>query len=650
MAQLTSCMFFSCEAAGKAKLTVQSVDATLKLEQNVTPMICVTFVFWQELAACTLVHHFLSSAVMVFGTCRDAPYAWQAIALIAASLISSARADEDEHEEDGTWQKVFEFLAVTFLVGCSALFSGLTLGMTVSRLWYTVAVLCCVTVSTSITIVHRSAAFVLKIISVMGLDKIGLEIVSRGDDHVAAAYASKIIPVRANGNLLLCTLLLGNVAVNACTSILCSHIAGGVIGFLVSTAVITLLGEILPQAVCSRHALRIGSAVVPLVKLLILLMWPITAPLAWLLDKMLGDEIGTIHSRTELRELLQIHVKHGAIDIETGRELACALQYKDMEVKNAMTYKKDVFMLASSDKLNYATVTNIFKAGYSRIPVYGTDSHDIVGLILTKDLIFIDPEDETPVKNFVHIFGRQVQYVWPTQSLGEVLKMFKQGHGHMAIVRDIVDDGQSCAPSAFANHALHCSMQHAVCVHFVISTILSVHNIAAMHAIANIDCYTGSTHVHTALAKKGHQLLHKGRRPSSFLDMSRLQLLNIDTQQCTLAKGEAKAVAAYLCANVEPFSTLSRERVKAIVQASSVVNLKRAQADSVSTEDILYKRGKVTATCPWSVLATDALTVSEGQFHPDFSAHIGSESVSSTQATVHSCDSGVTPPLSPDNN
>jgi metal transporter CNNM len=43
----------------------------------------------------------------------------------------------------------------------------------------------------------------------MGLDKIGLEIVSRGDDHIAAAYASKIIPVRANGNLLLCTLLLG---------------------------------------------------------------------------------------------------------------------------------------------------------------------------------------------------------------------------------------------------------------------------------------------------------------------------------------------------------------------------------------------------------------------------------------------------------
>jgi hypothetical protein len=262
-----------------------------------------------------------------------------------------------------------------------------------------------------------------------------------------------------------------------------------------------------------------------------------------------------------------------------------------------------------------------------------------------------------------------------------------------------------------------------MCLHFCIVTMLSVYIITILHATANMSIIiqgkqsyevagiitlediieevlgddiqdetdtfkhvNSSTHVHTALAKKGHQLSHKGRRPSSFLDMSRLQLLNTDAQQCTLAKGEAKAVAAYLCANVEPFSRLSRDRVKAIVQASSAVNLKRTQADSVSTEDILYKRGKVTTTCtlvlsgrltvsagkdgfeselgPWSVLATDALTVIEGQYHPDFSAHIGSESVrimriscsayngsetSSTQST-NSSDSGITPPLSPDNN
>ena len=38
------------------------------------------------------------------------------------------------------------------------------------------------------------------------------------------------------------------------------------------------------------------------------------------------------------------------------------------------------------------TLSEIFKSGYSRIPVYGVDRHDIIGLILTKDLIFLDAD------------------------------------------------------------------------------------------------------------------------------------------------------------------------------------------------------------------------------------------------------------------
>ena len=40
-------------------------------------------------------------------------------------------------------------------------------------------------------------------------------------------------------------------------------------------------------------------------------------------------------------------------------------------------------------------MTDVFKAGYSRIPVYEKDRNDIVCVILTKDMLFVD----TKVRN-----------------------------------------------------------------------------------------------------------------------------------------------------------------------------------------------------------------------------------------------------------
>ena len=175
-----------------------------------------------------------------------------------------------------------DFIIILVLVCLSALFSGLTLGL-------------------------------------LGLDKIGLEIIIAGDDPVLAECARVIAPVRANGNLLLCTLLLGNVAVNALLSILMANMTSGLVGFLVSTFMIVIFGEIIPQATCSRYALQIGSRSLPLVKMFIFCLYILCKPMSMMLDKALGEEVGTIHSRTELRKMLEIHVQHEAVDVESGK-------------------------------------------------------------------------------------------------------------------------------------------------------------------------------------------------------------------------------------------------------------------------------------------------------------------------------------------
>lgn len=55
----------------------------------------------------------------------------------------------------------------------------------------------------------------------------------------------------------------------------------------------------------------------------------------------------------------------------------------------------DITHLLSTEYLRMndpQTLYEIFKSGYSRIPVYNRDPDDIIGLLLAKDLLFIDPE------------------------------------------------------------------------------------------------------------------------------------------------------------------------------------------------------------------------------------------------------------------
>lgn len=189
-----------------------------------------------------------------------------------------------------------------------------------------------------VILICLSATFSGLTLGLMGLDKTGLEIVMDSDDPVNKKLASKIYPLRKDGNLLLCTLLLGNTAVNALLSIFMADFTGGTLGFLMSTFLILIFGEISPQAICSRYALQIGSRVVPLVRVIVVLLWPITKPLAWTLDKALGQELATTYSGAELLKLLQIHVDENKMDPDTANTMGGALRYKDLTVHEVSKY------------------------------------------------------------------------------------------------------------------------------------------------------------------------------------------------------------------------------------------------------------------------------------------------------------------------
>lgn len=501
--------------------------------------------------------------------------------------ITTNSAQNQAVEPEGSWVDNVPvaalYIIILFLVLLSAFFSGLTLAL-------------------------------------MGLDTTGLEIVMSGDDPALSAAAAKIYPIRKNGNLLLCTLLLGNVAVNTLLGILMADLTSGTVGFISSTALIVIFGEIIPQATFSRYALQVGEKAVPIMKVIIVLFYVIAKPLAVCLDKLLGRELGTIYSKAEMSKLLEIHAMSGQLNKDEEKAMRGALNYQDMTVEEVMTPLEKTFALNVEDKLNFATMATIFKTGYSRIPVYENIPSNIIGMLFVKDLIFVNPIEEIPVRKFVDIFGRGAHVVWVDDNLGEVLAFLKKGKSHMALVR-YVNKGDGTADPLY-------EIKGIITLEDIIEVILGDEIIDETDAWVDVG--------HTKEVKRRDDF-----------DWAKLRLLDSKIVDKTLSDDEVKAVAAHLMANHSPtFSILSQKQLMRMVAATPVLEMKAdiKEVNEFLPANLLYEKetpadkctlilgGKVTVIAgsenfrsdlsSWSLVAPRALT--EDLYLPDFSAYVSS--------------------------
>ena len=100
----------------------------------------------------------------------------------------------------------------------------------------------------------QSALFSGLTLGLFGLNRMELEIAVESGNKDAL----KLLEIRKDANLLLTTLLWGNVGINVLLTLLTDSLLMGISAFFFSTFCITIFGEILPQAYFSRHAFRLG--------------------------------------------------------------------------------------------------------------------------------------------------------------------------------------------------------------------------------------------------------------------------------------------------------------------------------------------------------------------------------------------------------
>lgn len=246
--------------------------------------------------------------------------------------------------------------------------------------------------------------------------------------------AQIVFKIRQRGNLLLCTLLTGNAATNATLAIFLGSIISGFTGGLIATVLIVIFGEIIPQASFSRYALTIGAKLSWLVDILIVLFFPICFPIAWMLDKILGDEVPTIYTKKELIRLIEDHEdsKISTVDADEEKIVKGALSYSGKLVRDVMTKRDKVFMLNVLTKLDKETLTTIRREGASRIPVFSEKPENIISMLYVKDLI-----DERFHNQSVKIAARsKVFFVDEEKRLDDVLNAFHKSRNHLFVAKN----------------------------------------------------------------------------------------------------------------------------------------------------------------------------------------------------------------------
>ncbi|XP_016428265.1 metal transporter CNNM4 [Sinocyclocheilus rhinocerous] len=280
-------------------------------------------------------------------------------------------------------------------------------------------------------------------LGLMALDPMELRIVQSCGTEKEKKYARKIEPIRKKGNYLLCSLLLGNVLVNTTLTILLDDLIGSGLGAVVASTIgIVIFGEIVPQALCSRHGLAVGANTIQLTKFFMLLTFPLSFPISKLLDCILGQEIGTVYNREKLVGMLKVTAPYNDLVKEEMNMIQGALELRTKTVEDIMTPLSNCFMINSDAVLDFNTMSEIMESGYTRIPVYEHEQTNIVDILFVKDLAFVDPDDCTTLKTITKFYNHPVHFVFHDTKLDSMLEEFKKGKSHLAIVQKVNNEGE----------------------------------------------------------------------------------------------------------------------------------------------------------------------------------------------------------------
>lgn len=253
------------------------------------------------------------------------------------------------------------------------------------------------------------------------------------------AGAARTLALSDRYDALLSTILIGNNIVNiaaaSIATVLCVRFWGD-IGATLSTVLMTVIvlvfGEISPKTMAKQHAEEIALAVTPVLRLLIVLFWPLNFLFGqWkkLLDRIFRSHTEQRYTDEELITLVDEVQSDGGIDEQEGDLIRAAIEFNDVEAVEILTPR--IRIVAVSESASAGEVRHTFEeSGFSRLLVYRSSVDTVIGVVLGKDFFRLAPEDD-----WTQLI-KQVLYVPPGIKISALLRQMQKDKSHVAVVID----------------------------------------------------------------------------------------------------------------------------------------------------------------------------------------------------------------------
>jgi metal transporter CNNM len=220
-------------------------------------------------------------------------------------------------------------------------------------------------------------------------------------------YAKEVLPAIENRHLLLVTLLLLNsVANEALPLFLDKVVPNPIYALLLSVTFVLIFGEIVPSAILTGpNQLYFAAKFVPMVRVVKKILYPISYPIAKLLDKIVGEEEeDDTYNRAEVKALAKYLEKENALKKDEVNLVHGAISLHVVEVEHITQPLEDMFMIDLDTVLDEEWIARAMSRGHSRVLVYDTDPHNIRGVLLVKRLLLYDPAEKKRVRD---LFGTE---------------------------------------------------------------------------------------------------------------------------------------------------------------------------------------------------------------------------------------------------